>query len=68
MMKIDQHEVEKHWTEYAILNLDSGNVLDDTYATQGEAEFDALLYPRALVVCYEVFQTKPVQCGELPAT
>lgn len=65
-MTIDQHEVEKHYTEFAVLNLSSGRVLDDTYETQQAAEFDALLYPRAVVVSHQVYETKWVQCGELP--
>lgn len=66
-MAIDTHEVEKRWTEYGILNLDSGLVIENAYETQKAAEFDALLYPRALVVSHEVYETKWVQCGELPA-
>lgn len=66
-MTIDTHEVEKRYTEFGILNLDSGLVLDDRYTTQAEAEFEALLYPRALVVSHQVYETKFVQCGELPA-
>lgn len=63
---IEQREIEKHYTEFAILNLSSGNVQGGRYATQAEAEFDALLWPRALVVSHEVYETKWVQCGELP--
>lgn len=66
MLSIDQHEVEKHYTEFGIRNLDSGRVLDDVYDSQSAAEFDALLYPRSVVVSHEVYETKWVQCGELP--
>lgn len=51
-------EIERHYVEYGFRNTQTGQ---ETWCeSQSDAEFDALLYPHAVVIRREVYETIPV--------